>query len=78
MARALTTLILFWSSGERTSSGVPYLNNSDGVFFCLGTGLSFWLNHTLPNPACGNPFSLYLFSSMVSKNRATSKGVAAP
>lgn len=80
MAKALTTLLLFWSSGGRFSSGVPHLNNSDSILFCLGAGLSSWLNHVLPKPVCGNPFSLYLFSSMVLRveQHQRETGVRAP
>lgn len=60
--------MLFWSSGEITSSSVPHLNNSDSILFCWGTELRLKLNHIVPNPVCGSPFSLYLLSSMASKN----------
>lgn len=68
LAKALTTLMLFWSSGERTSPSVPHLNNSDSIIFCWRTELSFKLNHIVPHPVCGNPFSMYLLSSTASKN----------
>lgn len=69
LAKALTILMLLTSWGIGTSPSIPFLNNSDNIFFCLGAEASFKLNHVVPNQVCGNPFSLSLFLSIALKWR---------
>lgn len=68
------------SSGERTSSGVSYSNNNDSVLFCLGTGLSFWLNHTCLIQFVGTPSLCTCFQawSPSMEQHQRERSVAAP